>query len=194
MWRPEVLAGPKVLCNACGVKALYSYRSRVQAVSKSKATQKQHGSKAAGPQNQPAHLDAWQSNKRRRVLSSDIEDICVTPAQAHFIKVERSHDAEGKRVATWTVTDCSIGDTRQFSQAMHAQAFIDECWLFISADNRWLFTSFAAHACCSCAAFLACSMHATLVYLLNACYHCLPTRCMLSLAIPLHAWAIVLAL
>lgn len=67
-----------------------------------------------------------------------MDDLSVTPAQADFIKVERSHDASGKRITTWTVTDCSIDDTRQFSQAMHAQAFIDECWLFISADNRWL--------------------------------------------------------
>ena len=155
-----------MLCNACGVKALYSYRSRVQAVPKSKATKQQQGSKAPGPEKQPAQQDAWQSNKRRRVLSSDVDDLSVTSAQADFIKVERSHDPSGKRITTWTVTDCSIDDTRQFSQAMHGQAFIDECWLFISADNRWPFTTLAAYACCSGAACLACSMHATVACLI----------------------------
>lgn len=134
LWRPAVLAGPKVLCNACGVRALYSSRHRLQNIEKAKARQP-NGSKAApAGHKQASQKHAWQSNKRRR-MSAQFDDVVLTSAQAQTIKVKRHYGTSKQQIVRWNVTDSSINDTRDFDQAMHAQAFIDECWLFVLAGR-----------------------------------------------------------
>jgi len=160
LWRPEVLSGPKVLCNACGVKVLYPLKARrpkTDTSLSSDALQRphQHGS----PKNPASHengLNGFHSAKRprsyaeegssrqqapfaaanKRQRTAPIEgDIKLSPTQKQYLAVQRHFDAKG-HVVEWTVTDCTIDDSRDFQQLKHAQAFVDECWAFISVDLR----------------------------------------------------------
>ena len=155
LWRPEVLSGPKVLCNACGVKVLYPLKARrpkPDTLQSPDASQRshQHGSakKSASHENglngfhtakRPRSFaeegsSRQQTNKRQR--TAPIEgDIKLSPTQTPYFAVQRHFDAEG-HVVEWTVTDCTINDSRDFQQLKHAQAFVDECWAFISVDLR----------------------------------------------------------
>lgn len=60
----------------------------------------------------------------------------LSPLQKQYLEVERQYDPSGSNIVHWTITDCTIDDTRDFDNVMHAQAFIDECWVFISTDFR----------------------------------------------------------
>lgn len=161
-----------MLCNACGVKALYSSRSRIKYIEKAKAAKQQQGSKApSSSHKQATHQDTWQSNKRRRLLPQEANDVDLTSAQAQTIKLKRHYSDNEQQIVRWTVTDRSIDDTRDFDQAVHAQAFIDECWLFISADKRYVIT--AVHdtphsSCLVCCIFF--DAHATVV--VQSVLHC----------------------
>lgn len=160
LWRPEVLSGPKVLCNACGVKVLYPLKTRrpkTDTLQSPDALQRSHqhgsGKKSASHENglngfhgakrprsyaeegssrQQAPFAA--ANKRQR--TAPIEgDIKLSPTQKQYFAVQRHFDAKGHAIE-WTVADCTIDDSRDFQQLKHAQAFVDECWAFISVDLR----------------------------------------------------------
>lgn len=60
----------------------------------------------------------------------------LSPVQSQYMEVERQYDPSGSKIVRWTISDCTINDTRDFDHVMHAQAFIDECWAFISTDFR----------------------------------------------------------
>ena len=76
------------------------------------------------------------TTKRQKVHPPAIEDVRLSPAQEQYVEVGRQFDSSGSKIICWTITDCTIDDTRDFDQLMHAQAFADECWMFISADLR----------------------------------------------------------
>lgn len=155
-----MLSGPKVLCNACGVKVLYPMKSRKpkpdaflfptshcpqqSGVEKHSAlyqngtngfcnAKRAHPQSAEGSSRQQPHYTA--ANKRQRT-GSPASDLKLSPTQKQYLEVERRYDATGRHVVEWTVTDCTIDDSRDFQQLGHAQAFMDECWAFISADLR----------------------------------------------------------
>lgn len=151
LWRPEVLAGPKVLCNACGVRALYSSKQRgSRDVTTANNNQTEQYRIAADPSPEhTAQQHVWQSNKRQRTDSSTKLDVRVTTAQKPFFSLVYSYDSPGQNVISWRVTDLSIDDAREFTDPMHAQEFIDECWLFIRAHVRWGHTArvLVKHSC-----------------------------------------------
>lgn len=74
------------------------------------------------------------ANKRQRTAPME-GDIKLSPTQKQYFTVQRHFDAEG-HVVQWTVADCTIDDSRDFQQLKHAQAFVDECWAFISVELR----------------------------------------------------------
>ena len=155
LWRPEVLSGPKVLCNACGVKVLYPLQARrpkTDTLQSPDALQRSHQHGSA--KNSASHkngLNALHSAKRprshaeegssrqqanKRQRTAPVEgDIKLSPTQKPYFAVQRHFDATG-HVIEWTVTDCTINDSRDFQQLKHAQAFVDECWAFISVALR----------------------------------------------------------
>ena len=76
------------------------------------------------------------SSKRQKTQTTPEGDVKLSPAQKQYVEVERQYDTSGSSIVRWTITDCTIDDTRDFNDAIHAQAFIDECWAFISTDFR----------------------------------------------------------
>lgn len=60
----------------------------------------------------------------------------LPPAQKEYVEVQRQYTSSGSNIVGWIITDCTIDDTRDFDNMIHAQAFIDECWAFISMDFR----------------------------------------------------------
>ena len=144
-----------MLCNACGVKVLYPIKTQKPKPENDLWLEANHHSHHNGatnfaqhlsvlsekrPHSQSAELDSSQqtslSNKRQRTHTFKEGDVKLSPAQQQYLDVERRFDVRGVHVVEWTITDCTIDDTRDFQQLKHAQAFIDECWAFISTDMR----------------------------------------------------------
>lgn len=159
LWRPEVLAGPKVLCNACGVKVLYPIKAKKPKPDNGFSMAAQHPAASNKLPQQLLQLSASMpshklprsqfdggggskreslpaSSKRQKVHPPAMADVRLSPAQKQHIEVERQFDSSGSKIIRWIITDCTINDTRDFDQLTHAQAFIDECWMFISAELR----------------------------------------------------------
>ena len=148
LWRPEVPAGPKILCNACGVKALYSIKAKKARPENglSVAAKLPHTSPA--PQQSHMQTAPVPSNKRPRIhhdrrdtspaaikghQEAAAQDVILYALQKQYLEVERHYDATGRNIVRWTITDRTIEDRRDFDQLMHAQAFVNECWFFMSA-------------------------------------------------------------
>ena len=157
LWRPEVLAGPKVLCNACGVKVLYPIKAKrakpddFPAASghqshsgrAAKRSHEQSASVSNTERSRSQHGNHHDSNpvsipdkSKRQKIQSTAGDVMLSPAQTQYVEVERKYDASGSNIVRWIITDSTIDDTRDFDNVIHAQAFIDECWAFISTDFR----------------------------------------------------------
>ncbi len=158
LWRPEVLSGPKVLCNACGVRVLYPIKSRRPKSDAALAPPPHHSHLNGSAQHFPQQKNGFQStkrprthaedntrqqtpfahiSKRQRIASVGSGDVKLSPTQKQYLEVQRHFDSSSRKVVEWTITDCTIDDARDFQQLTHAQAFIDECWAFISADLRY---------------------------------------------------------
>ena len=86
-------------------------------------------------------------SKRQCMTPMDKPDVKLSPSQTEYFTVERHHDASGN-VLGWTITDCTIHDTRHFQMLMHAQSFIEECWAFVSTDLRYFSLASADTAKC----------------------------------------------
>ena len=157
LWHPEVLAGPKVLCNACGVKVLYpikakrakptdySAAARHQSYSGSaaKRSHQQSASVSNNERSESQHGNHEDSNhisipdkSKRHKTHSTAGDVMLSPAQKQYMEVERQYNSSGSNIVRWIISDCTIDDTRDFDNVIHAQAFIDECWAFISTNSR----------------------------------------------------------
>ena len=74
-------------------------------------------------------------SKRQKTHSTAV-DVMLPPAQKEYVEVQRQYTSSGSNIVGWIITDCTIDDTRDFDNMIHAQAFIDECWAFISMDFR----------------------------------------------------------
>ena len=158
LWRPEVLAGPKVLCNACGVKVLYPIKAKrpkpndfsaaagrqsylgsaaKRARQQSAPVSNNERSKSQCGNDQDSNPDSVPDKSKRQKTHSTAEDVMLSPAQEEYLEVDRQYNPSGSRIVRWSITDCTINDTRDFNNVIHAQSFIDECWAFISTDFRY---------------------------------------------------------
>ena len=157
LWRPEVLAGPEVLCNACGVKVLYpikaqratpddfsaaaghhthSFSEEKQSHQQSASASYNERSKSRSGNHEDRNAASIPDKNKRQKTHSTAVDVMLSPAQKEYVEVKRQYNFSGSSIVRWNITDCTIDDTRDFDNVVHAQAFIDECWAFISMDFR----------------------------------------------------------
>ncbi|KAL0037979.1 hypothetical protein WJX79_008199 [Trebouxia sp. C0005] len=130
LWRPEVLSGPK---SPDALQRSHQHGSAKNSASHENGLNGFHSVKR--PRSHAEEGSSRQQANKRQHTASIEGDIKLSPTQKPYFAVQRHFDARG-HVIEWTVTDCSIDDSRDFQQLKHAQAFVDECWAFISVELR----------------------------------------------------------